>query len=74
MKTFRVYYNFDIKSNVTDLVVEADRGTFDIQVKSKKDIDFEEIKSRIAKIAQESKSDEKFYVSYANYYRVQELD
>lgn len=73
MKTFRVYYNFDIRSHETDLVVESGRGTFDIQVAKKKDIDFGDIKNRIAKIAQDSKSNSMFYTGYSNYYRIEEV-
>lgn len=74
MKRYLVYYNFDIKDPQTDLIVEASKGTFTVEAKSKRDVDTDAIRAKISRIAHDYRSKSNYYVSYSNYYRLEEVE
>lgn len=74
MKQFLVYYNFDIKDPQTDLIAEADKGTFVVEANSIKDVDTDAIRAKIGRIAHDYRSQSNYYVSYSNYYRLEEIE
>ncbi len=73
MRKFLIYYSFTIKDPKTDLVVQDNKGSFEVEANSMRDIDTDDIRAKVSRIAHDYRSDPSYYVNYSNYYRIDEI-
>ena len=73
MPIFEIKYSFDIRDNQTEELSYWERGSFEVEAPTKKEIDGDSLRNKINQLARKHCTKTQEVVAYANYYGIEEI-